>query len=59
MRGALLQVAMLGLLAGCAQPRPSDYVGGVAGQGIEGISLGKNTSGESCNQLPGDRKSVV
>jgi CHAT domain-containing protein len=59
MRGALLQVAMLGLLAGCAQPRPSDYVGGAAGQGIEGISLGKNTSGESCNQLPGDAPNTV
>ena len=59
MRAALLQAAVLGLLAGCTQPQPSDYVGGAAGQGVEGISLGKNTSGESCSQLPGDAPNTV
>ena len=28
-------------------------------QGIEGINLGKNTSGESCSQLPGDAPNTV
>ena len=59
MRVAVLQIAVLGLLAGCAQPQPSDYVGGAAVQGIEGINLGKNTSGESCSQLPGDAPNTV
>src|SRR6516162_9805780 len=46
-------------LAGCAQPQSSAFVGGVAAQSTEGVSLGTNTSGESCNQLPGNAPDTV
>ena len=47
-----------GMLAGCATPQPSDYVGGEP-DGVEGISLGKNASGENCNRLPAIRRDTV
>src|SRR5579872_1124600 len=54
MRPWFLRLIFACLLSGCAQPPPSAYVGGtsVALQGNQGISLGQNASGESCNQLP-------
>jgi CHAT domain-containing protein len=58
MRSWLARLAALGLLAGCASPQPSDYVGG-SPAGVEGTSLGKNASGETCNQLPGDTRDSV
>jgi CHAT domain-containing protein len=54
-----VSLAVLWLLAGCARPLPSDYAGGAGAQGTEGVSLGKNASGESCNQLPGDAPNSV
>jgi CHAT domain-containing protein len=58
MRSWLVPLAVLSLF-GCTQPQPSTYVGGVAASGTEGVSLGKNTSGESCNQLPGNAPGTV
>jgi CHAT domain-containing protein len=54
MRPWLLRLIFAGLLSGCAQPPSSAYIGGnsVASQGNQGVSLGQNASGESCNQLP-------
>ena len=40
MRSWLAPLAVLSLLAGCAKPQPSDYLGGAAGRGVEGVSLG-------------------
>jgi hypothetical protein len=57
MRSWLVPLAIHGLF-GCAQPQPSTFVGGVA-SGTEGVSLGKNASGESCNQLPGNAPDAV
>ena len=58
MHSWLAALAVLGLLAGCAQPPPSAYVGG-APTGTQGVSLGTNASGETCNQLPGDSPDSV
>ncbi|HTI79449.1 MAG TPA: CHAT domain-containing protein [Acetobacteraceae bacterium] len=54
MRQWLLRLTFACLLASCAQPPPSAYVGGSSGasQGNKGIGLGQNASGESCNLLP-------
>jgi CHAT domain-containing protein len=57
MRPWLAPVAIASLLAGCAQPRPSDYVGGAPS--ADAVSLGKNASGETCNQLPGGAPDTV
>ncbi len=59
MRTWLVPLAVLWSLVGCAQPQPSAYVGGVAGSATEGVSLGANASGESCNQLPGSAPDTV
>ncbi len=59
MRSWLVPLAIVSLLAGCARPEPSTYVGGSAAQGTEGVSLGKNASGESCTQLPGASPDTV
>jgi CHAT domain-containing protein len=58
MRSWLVPLAML-WLSGCAQPQSSSYVGGVPASGTEGVNLGKNASGESCNQLPGSAPDTV
>jgi CHAT domain-containing protein len=58
MRAWLVPLAML-WLAGCAQPQSSAYVGGAPSAGTEGVSLGANASGESCNQLPGETSDSV
>src|SRR5690349_12548363 len=54
MRQWLLRLAFACLLASCAEPPPSAYVGGnpQLSQGNKGVSLGQNASGESCNLLP-------
>ncbi len=54
MRPVLALLALLAVLAGCAPPPPSDYVGGV-GNGQAATALGQDASGEACNQFPGDR----
>ena len=59
MRTWLVPLAVLWSLVGCTQPQPSAYVGGVAGSATEGVSLGANASGESCNQLPGSAPDTV
>ncbi|HME23576.1 MAG TPA: CHAT domain-containing tetratricopeptide repeat protein [Acetobacteraceae bacterium] len=59
MRSWLAPLAVLSSLAGCAQPQPSAFVGGGAAQSTEGVSLGTNASGESCNQLPGNAPDTV
>ena len=59
MRASLVALALLSLLAGCAKPQPSDYLGGAAGHGVEAVGLGQNTSGETCSQLPGDAPDSV
>src|SRR5271167_993983 len=59
MRSWLPPLAVLLLLAGCAKPQPSAYVGGAAAAGTEGVSLGTNASGENCNQLPGNAPDTV
>ena len=60
MRSFVAELAVLCLLAGCAKPPPSAYVGGAASaaQG-EGISLGANASGETCSQLPSGAEDTV
>jgi len=59
MRASLVALALLSLLAGCAKPQPSDYLGGAAGHGVEAVGLGQSTSGETCSQLPGDAPDSV
>ena len=59
MRSWLAPLAVLLSLAGCAKPQSSSYVGSVAASGSEGVSLGANASGESCNQLPGNAPDTV
>jgi CHAT domain-containing protein len=54
MRLWLVTFALIPVLAGCAKPQSSDYVGGAGAASTEAVSLGKNASGEACNQLPGD-----
>ena len=54
MRSWLLRLTIACLLASCEQPPPSAYLGGSSlnAHGNKGLSLGQNTSGESCNLLP-------
>ena len=59
MRSWFIPLVVLLLLAGCAKPQPYDYVGGAAGRGVEGVSLGQNASGETCSQLPGEAPDAV
>jgi CHAT domain-containing protein len=61
MRSSLTGLMVLSLLAGCAQPPTSAYLGGTskAAQGGEGVSLGLNASGESCSQLPSGAADTV
>ena len=59
MRASLTALAVLSLLAGCARPQPSDYLGGAVGRGVEAIGVGQNASGETCSQLPGDARDTV
>ena len=54
MRTALVLAAILMVLAGCAQPPSDAYLGGVAGN-QRAIALGKDASGEACNQLQASR----
>jgi hypothetical protein len=49
----------MSMLVGCAQPHPSDYVGGGGVHSGNAVSLGKNASGEICNQLPGEAPDTV
>src|SRR3954447_21637483 len=58
MRSWLPRLAGLVLLTGCTSPHPADYAGG-SPTGGAAISLGKNASGENCNQLPGDTRDSV
>src|SRR5262245_51974588 len=59
MHAWFLRLALVSLVAGCAEPQSSDYYGGSRTRDIEGLSLGVNASGESCNQLPGDAAGSV
>jgi CHAT domain-containing protein len=59
MRTWLAPLAIISLLAGCAQPRPSEYVGGAGAHSGDAVSLGNNASGETCNQLPGEAPGTV
>ena len=45
----LIPAALL-VLAGCAGPPPSAYVGGSAAGAAEGLGLGRNSAGEACTQ---------
>jgi CHAT domain-containing protein len=58
MRSSFVSMAVIWLTIGCTNPKPTDYVGG-SPTGVEGISLGQNSGGESCNQLPGDTQNSV
>lgn len=59
MRPPIAAFTAICLLAGCAQPLPSDYVvGGAGSKGHEGLSLGTNASGETCNQVQSGAASV-
>src|SRR5690348_9189011 len=59
MRSWLAPFAIMSLLAGCAQPHPSEFVGGAGAHSGDAVSLGKNASGEICNQLPGEAPDTV
>ena len=61
MRSLFVVLTTISLLAACSEPPPSAYVGGVrsAALGNEGVSLGKNASGETCNQIPSGDKGAV
>jgi len=59
MRSWLAPLAIISLLAGCAQPHPSSYVGGAGARSGDAVSLGNNASGETCNQLPGEAADTV
>ena len=59
MRSWLTPLAIMSMLVGCAQPHPSDYVGGGGVHSGNAVSLGKNASGEICNQLPGEAPDTV
>src|SRR5579871_5649289 len=52
---------MLCMVGGCTQPPESAYVGGTASptDASKGISLGANSSGENCNQLPSGSRDRV
>jgi CHAT domain-containing protein len=59
MRPWFAPLLIISLLTGCAQPHPSDYVGGGGVHSGDAVSLGKNASGETCNQLPGEAPDTV
>jgi CHAT domain-containing protein len=61
MRSWFAGLIAIGVLGGCTQPPPSDYVGGAAA-GLHdnaGVSLGPNASGEDCKQLPSGTAGVA
>ncbi len=51
---ALLASLVVVVVAACTRPPPDAYVGGIA-NGRSATALGRDASGEACNQFPGDR----
>ncbi|MGA3398464.1 MAG: CHAT domain-containing protein [Acetobacteraceae bacterium] len=58
MRPLLAPLALLAVAVACTPPPPDAYVGGAAKRQAA-IGLGQDASGETCNQLPGDREDAA
>lgn len=58
MRAVFLLAAILLALSGCTKPAPTAYLGGVAGA-RQAVALGKDASGEACNQLQAGKTEVA